>query len=411
MKTFVQFVEAAHSTLENAKRIIKALRDAGFQAYLAGGAVRDSVMGMAPKDYDVATDAVPTDVLKMFPNADSVGQHFGVVIENGIEIATFRSDGSYGDGRRPDSVRYEKSFREDSSRRDFTINSLAMSPFSGEILDFHGGQEDIKNKIIRTVGDPHKRFGDDFLRLLRAVRFAVRFGFTIEPATLAAMTDQAHNIKHIAIERTSAELMKSLAHDPLKTVQIMDRTGMLSHVLPEVSGETAHDFALTQRILHLMKPPFSSEFALTALLVKVPVQAVLHLTKRLKLSNDEADHVVQALQLQDRISRFTLQTGMDATKKLMRERHFADALHLYGLREACGDVPATNFNYLTRLYASLTHEDLHPVRFVSGNDLLALGLKAGKKFKEILDDIENGQLDGSIKTREQAMELVRTKYF
>jgi poly(A) polymerase len=416
MKSFNQFVvESTTSTLDGAKNIIKTLRTAGFQSYLVGGCVRDTLLGHKPKDYDVATDATPNQVLKLFPHADQVGAHFGVVIENGIEIATFRSDGAYGDGRRPDQVHYEKDPMADASRRDFTVNAMFMDPFSGHILDYFGGQDDLRKKVLRAVGDPYKRFQEDHLRMMRAVRFASKLGFTIDPATLEAMSGHAPNIAKTAVERTTIELTKSLGHDPAKTLHLMMSGELLPHVLPEVANLPQHAFQVTKAIVDSLPPGTSSELALAALFSQVNLRVVGNAMKRLKLANDEIVHVLGILQLQPRIAglgRNAANVGptLDVAKKVMRDKFFPEALRLFGLQ---ADVVSDRENLMTfhglsQWFPTMSHGDLNPTRLVTGDDLLDLGLKAGKMFKEILDAIEVGQLNGSIMTREQALTYVQS---
>ena len=408
--SFSQFItEATYGELDIAKSIIKTLRNAGFQAYLVGGCVRDTLLGRKPKDYDVCTDAHPNQVLKMFPKADMVGAHFGVVIEQGVEIATFRSEGAYGDARRPDSVQFEKDPRADASRRDFTVNAMYMDPFSGHVLDFFGGQEDIKRKVLRCVGDPYKRFGEDHLRMLRAMRFASKLGFTIDPDTFAAMKGLAPHIKSVAPERVSQEITGALAfpHGPAKSFNILKDTGMLDHILPEVGKLSAHQHSVLVNILHQAHTE-TPTFALAALLSELDPKAVQTIPARLKLSNGEREHILGVLGLQHRISTVTGHESLDVLKRLMREANFADALKLYGMRVKAHDgaVHSHPFEFLSSLFSRMQHEDLNPQKFVTGNDLIALGMKPGKQFANILSRIEDAQLRGEIHSKAQAMELV-----
>ena len=414
MQTFIQFVsEAAHGDLETAKAVIKALRDSGFQGYLVGGAVRDLKMGKTPKDYDVATDARPEQVLKIFPTADKVGAHFGVVIEQGVEIATFRSDGAYGDARRPDSVQFEKSPREDAARRDFTVNAMFMDPFTGHVIDFFGGQEDIKRKVLRAVGDPYKRFGEDHLRMLRAMRFASKLGFTIDPDTLAAMKGLAPHIKSVAPERVTQEISGALSFPggPAKSFDILKNTGMLSHIFPEVDRLSPHQHAVLTNILNQAHTE-THTFALAALLSELDPKTIQAVANRLKLSNDEKGHIYAVLGLQHRISAVTEHTSMDLLKRLMREPFFADALKLYGMRVKAHDgaVNYHPFDFLSKLFGRMRAEDLNPQKFVSGDDLIKLGYRPGKMFKTILDTVEDKQLTGELRSREAALSYIQS-YF
>lgn len=412
MMTFSQFItESNYGGLDVAKDIISKLRQGGFQAYLCGGAVRDFCLRKTPKDYDVATDAHPDQVLQIFPKADKVGKSFGVVIERGVECATFRSDGAYGDSRRPDSVQFEKSPREDAARRDFTCNAMFMDPFTGHITDFFGGQEDIKHKVLRAVGDPYKRFQEDNLRLLRAMRFAAKLGFTIDPDTLAAMKGLAQHIKSVAPERVTQEITGALSFPggPAKSFNIMRDTGMLNHIFPEIYQLSPHQHAVLDNILRQTHSE-GHTFALAALFSELAPKTVQAVALRLKLSNDEQRHIYDILAMQNRISVVSEHTGLDVFKKLMREMYFSDALKLYGMRVKAHDgaVNYHPFDLLTKMYAEMRQEDLHPEKFVTGNDLIALGLKAGPQFKHILDRIEIAQLRGEIRNKEQALAMVHS---
>jgi len=229
---------------EFAERIVRSLRDAGHQAYLVGGCVRDLVLGVEPTDYDVATDATPDEVMRIFPETYAVGAQFGVVLvplrddaNRTVEVATFRSDIGYSDGRHPDQVCFSQSAREDVERRDFTINGLLLDPVKNEVLDFVGGRKDLDAGIIRAIGDPALRFSEDKLRMLRAVRFAARFGYTIEPATFAAIQKLAVGISQVSRERVRDELTKMLtAGRARQAFLLLDQTGLLREVLPEISA-------------------------------------------------------------------------------------------------------------------------------------------------------------------------------
>src|SRR5450631_3149228 len=228
---------------DSATFITGTLRDAGHQAYLVGGCVRDVLLGHEPADYDITTDATPDEVMRIFPETYAVGAQFGVVLVpvrdvggNTIEVATFRSDIGYSDGRHPDQVCFSKSAQEDVERRDFTINGLLLDPVGNEVLDFVGGRKDLDAEIIRTIGRPELRFAEDKLRMLRAVRFAARFGYTIEPETFAAIQKLAAGIGQISRERVRDELTKMLTEGHARQAFfLLDEAGLLQHVLPEIS--------------------------------------------------------------------------------------------------------------------------------------------------------------------------------
>jgi poly(A) polymerase len=226
---------------EAATDIVRRLRAERFQAYLVGGCVRDLVMGREPKDYDVSTDATPDQVVKLFPDSLTVGAQFGVVIvpraEGNVEVATFRSDGRYTDGRHPSEVRYAKTPQEDVRRRDFTINGLLLDPLEDQVLDYVGGQGDIRARRIRAIGDPIERFHEDRLRMLRAVRFAARFGFSLDAAALEAIRKLAPLIRDVSAERVRDEILKILTEGQARRgFELLDETGLLQEVLPEVKA-------------------------------------------------------------------------------------------------------------------------------------------------------------------------------
>ena len=222
-----------------AAEIVRRLRTEGFQAYFVGGCVRDLVMGRGPKDYDVATDATPDEVVRLYPESLTVGAQFGVVIvpreEGNVEVATFRSDDRYDDGRHPVGVRYARTPQEDVRRRDFTINGLLFDPASEEVLDYVGGQADIRARRLRTIGDPVARLSEDRLRMLRAVRFAARFGFALDAGAKAAIRNLAPQIHHVSAERVRDEILKILTEGQARRgFELLDETGLLREVLPEI---------------------------------------------------------------------------------------------------------------------------------------------------------------------------------
>ena len=228
-------------TEELARRIVRTLKENGHAAYFVGGCVRDLLLGVAPQDYDVATNAPPPRIRELFPKSSQVGAHFGVVLvleqSASVEVATFRTDHSYSDGRRPDSVHFETDPRQDVLRRDFTINALLLDPDTGVVLDYVGGQEDLKQGLIRAIGDPQKRFEEDHLRLLRAVRFAARLNFRIDPSTMDAIEHLHSLISKVSVERVRDELNRILVEGGARYgFELMDRTGLLRMLLPEVAA-------------------------------------------------------------------------------------------------------------------------------------------------------------------------------
>ncbi|HBY63097.1 MAG TPA: phosphohydrolase, partial [Solibacterales bacterium] len=220
-----------------AVRIAERLRAAGHPAFLVGGCVRDLLLGRVPKDFDLATAARPDQVLALFPGAQAVGAHFGVVLVEGVEVATFRSDREYRDGRRPESVAFETEPRADAIRRDFTINALLLDPVSGEVLDYVGGRADLERRLVRAIGDPAARFREDHLRLLRAIRFAARLRFTVDPATMEAIRVHRASIHLVSPERVRDELVRILTEGGARYgFELLDQSGLLAEILPEVAA-------------------------------------------------------------------------------------------------------------------------------------------------------------------------------
>ena len=262
------------------------------------------------------------------------------------------------------------------------------------------------------MGDPYKRFGEDHLRMLRAMRFASKLGFTIDPDTLNAMKGLAPHIAKVAPERVTQEISGALSFPggALKSFNILKDTGMLTHIVPELDKLTPHQHENVLSILHQVHAE-PHTFALAGLFSQLPLSTVQAVAKRLKLSNDEQKHIYAMLGMQERIVAVTEHTSLDVLKKLMREEFFADALKLYGMRIHARDAAVEHhpqpFGILTKMFAGMRQEDLHPEKFVTGNDLIALGMKPGKQFAEILTKAENGQLRGEIHSKQQALDMIR----
>jgi poly(A) polymerase len=443
--------------------IIRTLRDQGRQAYLVGGCVRDILLGREPADYDVTTDATPNEVMRIFPDAYGVGAQFGVVLvpvppelqiartagDNGsgyeattIEVATFRSDIGYSDGRHPDQVRFSKDPREDVNRRDFTINGMMLDPLSNEVLDFVGGQKDLKARIIRCIGDPDRRFGEDKLRTLRAVRFASRFGFEIEPATLAAIRELAPQVKQVSRERVRDELTKMLIEGHARSAfLLLDETGLLHEVLPEIEAmkgvaqppqfhPEGDVFVHTLLLLEELPHPCSAALAWGALLhdvgkpptfrvapdrirfdghVDVGVKMAEEICHRLRFSNDDTE---QILALVDNHMRFghAMRMSESTFKKFVRMPHFDQHLELHRLdcQASYGDL--TTYDFTRNKMAAMTPEAMRPAPLLTGDDLIAVGHEPGPRFKEILSAVEDGQLEGRLRDRKEALQFVAREF-
>src|ERR1700736_6731777 len=340
--------------------IVQTLRQQGFHAYLVGGCVRDLLLGREPKDFDVATSAMPAQVMSIFPETYAVGAQFGVVLVpspvGDVEVATFRSDIGYSDGRHPDEVRFSADPQEDVARRDFTINGMLLDPVSNEVLDFVGGRKDLEAKVVRTIGDPKQRFAEDKLRMLRAIRFAARFGYTIEPATLAAIEDLADEIQLVSRERVRDELTRMLTEGQARRAfLLLDETGLLPEVLPEISAmkcvaqppqfhPEGDVFVHTLLLLENLPHPSPPRLAWGALLhdvgkpspfrvapdrirfdghVDVGVKMAEEICRRLRLSGDDTQQVSA---LVDHHMRFGQVTRMSEStlKKFLRMPHFEE---------------------------------------------------------------------------------------
>jgi poly(A) polymerase len=452
---------------DHAISIVRTLRERGHHAYLVGGCVRDMVLGREPADYDVTTDATPNQVMRIFPETYAVGAQFGVVLvppgspdarelrpavdatsvptdhskADVVEVATFRSDIGYSDGRHPDRVQFSTDPREDVERRDFTINGLLLDPIKGEILDFVGGQQDLKAGIIRTIGSPEQRFEEDKLRMLRAVRFAARFEYTIDPATFAAMQKLAGNIHQVSRERVRDELSKMLIEGHARRAfLLLDESGLLQQVLPEISAmkgvaqppqfhPEGDVFVHTLLLLEKLPRPSPMTLAWGALLhdvgkpatfrvadrirfdghVEVGVKMAEQICRRFRFSNH---HTEQILALVKNHMRFgDVQRMKESTlKKFMRLPQFEEHLELHRLdcQSSHGDL--TSYEFTREKLVSTPEASMRPAPLVTGNDLINAGYVPGPRFKEILAAVEDSQLEGQLQNKEQALAFVRQSF-
>ncbi len=429
-----------------ATTIVQTLRQRGFQAYLVGGCVRDLLLGREPKDYDVATNATPDQVMSIFPETYAVGAQFGVVLvpapEGDVEVATFRSDIGYSDGRHPDEVRFSADPREDVARRDFTINGMLLDPVSNEVLDFVGGRKDLEGKIIRTIGDPRQRFAEDKLRMLRAVRFAARFGYTIEAATFAAIDELADEIQVVSRERVRDELTRMLTEGQARRAfLLLDESGLLPEVLPEISAmkgvaqppqfhPEGDVFVHTLLLLENLPAHCSPALAWGALLhdvgkpatfrvapdrirfdghVEVGVKMAQEICRRLRFSTDDTE---QILALIDNHMRFGHATRMKEStlKKFLRMPHFDEHLALHRADCLASHGNLSTHEFAREKLAAIPPEKMRPSPLVTGDDLIAAGYVPGPRFKEILNAIEDAQLEGRLSSRDAALAFVRSEF-
>jgi len=465
---------------EAALHIVQTLRAAGHEAYLAGGCVRDLLLGREPVDYDVATSATPEIVLNMFPRTFAVGAHFGVVLvaseagagcEEGsveerrvTEVATFRSDGIYSDGRHPDEVRFTKTARDDVQRRDFTINGLLLDPLAippqkqvlrsaqndndgqqalrAAALDYVGGLADLHAGIIRAIGEPRRRFEEDQLRLLRAVRFAARFGFSLEPQTAAAMRALAARIHAVSRERVRDELTKMLTEgNARRAFELLDETDLLVQVLPEISKMKGVEqppqfhpegdvWIHTLMLLEQLEPGCEATLAWGALLhdvgkpptfrvapdrirfdghVEVGVAIGADICRRFRFSNDETR---QILSLIENHMRFADAPRMKAStlKRFFRLENFPQHLALHRMDCLAAHANVDIYNFVRESFTAMPEESVRPRPLLTGRELIAAGYTPGPQFKLMLQAVEDAQLESAIATPEEALALVRERF-
>ena len=423
-----------------ALRVARRLRDAGHEALFAGGCVRDDLLGREPVDFDIATSARPDEVLRLFPGANEVGAHFGVVIVKThgrtTEVATFRTDGSYRDSRRPESVEFSNAV-EDAKRRDFTVNALFRDPQSGGIIDHVGGLADLQARVLRAVGDPQARFEEDALRLLRAARFAVTLDFALEPATHQAVKSQAHRLSRISPERIRDEFSRLLtAPRRAAGLDLLLETGLLAEIVPEALAMVGCEqppewhpegdvYTHTRIMLDLLAPDAPLELCLAVLLhdiAKPPTQTWDEESARFRFNNHDrigaemAESILRRLRypnavvdcvvsLVARHMQFMNVQRMRTAKlkRFLADPHFDLELELHRVDCASSNGFTDNYDFLIAKRAEFAAEPLIPPPLVGGRDLIALGLSPGPRFKELLETIQTEQLEGRILTREDAL--------
>ncbi len=395
------------SNQQAAIEIIYKLQQHGFQALLAGGCVRDMLLGRTAKDYDVATNAQPADVMRLFRRTLKVGAKFGVVIvlvrNQQVEVATFRSEAGYEDGRHPTEVRFT-SDAEDASRRDFTINGMFYDPITEQVLDYVEGQADLKKRIIRTIGHPKERFGEDYLRMLRAIRFSTQLGFAIEPETYAAIGRNAARIAQISGERIAAELEGTLVHpNRAAGAAMLIETGLAEAVFPGFAGDSA-----PQAIAVLGQLRRNVDFPLTlaAFFVGHPTDFAMNKCEVLKLSNKQTKHIEFLLSHRGGL----LDSGMSLAqlKRFLAEPCFRD---LYELERAIQKAAASETGLahlidLRRRIRDLGDVDVKPRPLLNGHDLMRLGAMPGPSLGQLAEELYIAQLEGEVASREQAGQWV-----
>jgi len=391
------------SNKQAATEIIECLQRHGFQALLAGGCVRDMLLGRPAKDYDVATDARPDDVMRLFRRTLKVGAKFGVVIVltrgQQVEVATFRSEAGYEDGRHPTEIRFT-SAAEDASRRDFTINGMFYDPLKEQVIDYVGGQADLGKRIIRTIGDPDERFGEDYLRLLRAVRFSTQLDFAIEPQTYSAIGRNAANIVRISGERIAAEMEGILVHpNRAAGASMLIETGLAEAIFPGLTADLARRGAA---VLAQLRKKVDFPLAMAAFFADCPTDFALERTEVLKLSRNQIKHLKFLLAHRGRLLEWDM--SLARLKKLLAEPYFLD---LYELERAMRKATAGNKGVaplikLRRRIRDLGGVEVKPKPLLDGHDLMRLGAVPGPFLGQLVEELYAAQLEGDVKTQEQA---------
>jgi poly(A) polymerase len=439
-----------------ATEIVRTLRQRRHQAYLVGGCVRDLLLGREPADYDVATDAKPGEVMSIFPDTYAVGAQFGVVLvpvdcsrppdsakRSYIEVATFRSDGLYSDGRHPDKVIFSADPKKDAQRRDFTINGLLLDPLKNdEVLDFVGGRADLKAGIIRTIGEPHRRFAEDKLRMLRAVRFAARFGYKVDAETMSAIRELAVKIHHVSRERIREELLKMLTEGAARRAfELLDESGLLAQVLPEISKTKGVEqppqfhpegdvWVHTLLLLEQLPAGASPTLALGALLhdvgkpptfraapdrirfdshAEVGATMAEDICSRLRLSSGDSAKVTDLVA--DHMRFGEVKNMRDSTfKRFVRTPDFGELLELHRMDCLASHRDLSLYEFVRHRLASMPREEIRPQPLVTGDDLIAAGYPPGPDFKAMLAASEDAQLEGRIKTKSEGLALIAKEF-
>ena len=437
-----------------AEHVCRILRQAGHQAYFVGGCVRDILLGREPVDYDVATDATPDRVQQLFPHSLAVGAKFGVIVvteDSGaessiqVEVATFRSDVGYSDGRHPDNVVYAVTPQEDVKRRDFTINAMLLDPETNEILDFVGGRDDLRAGIIRAIGRPADRFREDKLRMVRAVRFAARFRYAIEAATFNAIVQSAPAIHEVSPERLRDELTKILTEGAARRgFELLDETRLLPELLPEIArmkgveqppqfhpeGDVwTHTLIMLDGLaagcsptlawgvlLHdVGKPPtFTPPSGPNGRIrfdehVEVGTRMAEEICRRLRFSNDDTEQIA-ALVANHLRFKDVPQMKPSTIKRFVRLSRFEEHMELHRLDCSSSHGHLDNYEFVRRFLAETPPEQVHPPRLLTGDDLISLGYRPGPPFHAILKAVEEAQLNGKVTTREAAIRLVEDSF-
>jgi putative nucleotidyltransferase with HDIG domain len=428
-----------------ATKLVRRLRESGFIAYFAGGCVRDALLRKQPKDIDIATDAEPEDVQKLFARTVAVGVKFGVVRvlegEFEFEVATFRSDGIYLDGRRPATVTFS-SPEEDAKRRDFTINGMFYDPVEDQVVDFVGGKSDLERRVVRAIGNPGERFSEDHLRLLRAIRFGAALDFEIEPATWKAITGNAHQIVSVSHERVRDEFMKIISdRHRVRGLDLLDQSGLLQKILPEVSRmhgceqppqfHPEGDVYVHTRLMLSLLPADASPWLVLSVLLhdigkpvtysfdevdqrirfnghdQVGADMASEIMTGLRFSNEAIDTVVEAIR-NHMVFKDTPNMRPAKLRRFMGRQNFPLELELHRVDCLGSHGDLQTYDLLVNKQQEFQNEPIIPPPLLTGRDLIVLGLKPGPRFGEILEAVQTAQLDGEVTDRAGALELLQT---
>ncbi|WP_018970586.1 CCA tRNA nucleotidyltransferase [Rubritalea marina] len=425
--------------LEHATEIAKTIQSAGHTCYFTGGCVRDALLGKSPKDYDIASSATPQQLLKLFPKADSIGAHFGVILVKykgeGYEVATFRKDGDYGDHRRPDSVCFS-SPEEDAARRDFTINGLFQDPHTGEVIDYVDGLADLKAGLIRAIGDPVERFNEDALRLIRAIRFATQLGFQIEESTWNAIGSHADLLEQIAVERIQQEFSKIITSPNRATgLRLLVDSGLIRWIVPEVleligceqppqfhpEGDV---YTHTSIMLDMLEDDASLELCLAVLLHDIgkpstytyhPEEDRIRFSGHDRVGADMAAEILGRLKYPNKVIEASCAMVLNhmnfmnvrfmkvaKLKKFMARPTYEQEMELHRVDCASSNGITENYDYLRQKEEEFSSEPLIPDPLISGKELIQRGLQPGPQFRDILNALQVEQLEGRVVTPEQA---------
>ena len=429
--------------LEGALAIVNKLNEHQFEAYFAGGAVRDLLLGRTVSDIDLVTSASPEEVERLFDRTIPVGKQFGVVVvvidSTPYEVSTFRSEGGYLDGRHPTQVCFTDS-RHDSLRRDFTVNALFLNPVNQEILDYVNGRQDLESQVIQTVGPPEQRFQEDKLRVLRAVRFACQLGFEIDAETYSQIQKYAAELGQVSWERIRDEVLKILTGpDPARGLRLLLQCGILAAILPEIAAmdgvpqppefhpegdvfkHTCLMFELSEGLgdtlalgilLHdVGKPP---TFAVKERIrfdghVEVGARIGEEICRRLRLSNEQTEEVIDLIK--NHLRFMNVEEMRESTlKRFIRKENFDQHLQLHRLDCLASHGDLSSYNFCQKKLKELNQEAIRPDPLINGDDLIKLGLKPGPVFSEVLTAVEDLQLEGKLGSKKQALDWVQRKY-